>query len=103
MRFIDVDEKFAMIPSKLKRKITQDIADGFTPAFVCATVGTTNTTAMDPIEEIGRICKEYNIWLHVDAAMAALQPYALSLDICRMVWAMQIVILLTRINGCSQF
>ena len=70
MRFIDVDEKFAMISSKLKEKITQDIADGFTPAFVCATVGTTNTTAMDPIEEIGRICKEYNIWLHVDAAMA---------------------------------
>ena len=59
-----------MITSKLKEKITQDIADGFTPAFVCATVGTTNTTAMDPIDEIGKICKEYNIWLHVDAAMA---------------------------------
>ncbi|MFL3052326.1 MAG: pyridoxal-dependent decarboxylase [Candidatus Neomarinimicrobiota bacterium] len=70
LRVIDADEKFAMIPHKLKEQIERDILDGYIPTFVCASVGTTNTTAMDPISEIGQICKEYNIWLHVDAAMA---------------------------------
>ena len=51
-------------------QIKDDIKNGFTPAFVCASVGTTNTTAIDPIEEIGKICKKYDIWLHIDAAMA---------------------------------
>ena len=40
------------------------------PCFVAATVGTTSTTAMDPLQEIGDICNKNNIWLHVDAAMA---------------------------------
>ena len=70
IRLIDVDDEFAMIPEKLSDQIKADIDKGLTPGFVCATVGTTNTTAIDPIKEIGKICKEYNIWLHVDAAMA---------------------------------
>ena len=53
-----------------KEQIEIDILDGYIPTFVCASVGTTNTTAMDPILEIGEICKKYDIWLHVDAAMA---------------------------------
>ena len=70
IRLIDVDDEFAMIPEKLSDQIKADIDKGLTPGFVCATVGTTNTTAIDPIKEIGKICKEHNIWLHVDAAMA---------------------------------
>ena len=70
IRLIDVDDEFAMIPEKLSDQIKADIDKGLIPGFVCATVGTTNTTAIDPIKEIGKICKEYNIWLHVDAAMA---------------------------------
>ena len=70
LRSIAVDNKFAMRPSELRRAIEQDITDGLTPAFVCATVGTTSSTALDPLTEIGRICSEFGIWLHVDAAMA---------------------------------
>jgi len=70
LRSIAVDNEFAMRPSELRRAIEQDITDGLTPAFVCATVGTTSSTALDPLTEIGSICSEFGIWLHVDAAMA---------------------------------
>src|SRR5262249_16741661 len=43
---------------------------GLVPCFVCATVGTTSSTALDPLREIGRICSDKGLWLHVDAAMA---------------------------------
>jgi aromatic-L-amino-acid decarboxylase len=77
LRLIEVDENFAMRPEDLLRKIQADRKAGLTPAFVCATVGTTSSNAMDPVAVIGRICREQNIWLHVDAAMcgtAALCP-----------------------------
>ena len=70
LRIINTDETFAMRTDLLRSQIEQDIQDGFTPAFVCATVGTTSSTALDPLEAIGKICKEFDIWLHVDAAMA---------------------------------
>ena len=54
----------------LRKLILQDIDNGLQPSYVCATVGTTSSTAIDPVEEIGLICKEFGIWLHVDAAMA---------------------------------
>jgi aromatic-L-amino-acid/L-tryptophan decarboxylase len=77
LRLIEVDENFAMRPEDLLQKIHADRQAGLTPAFVCATVGTTSSNAMDPLQEIGRICREQKIWLHVDAAMcgtAALCP-----------------------------
>lgn len=70
LRFIGVDEKFAMRPDLLEEQIKRDIADGLKPFFVCATVGTTSSYAFDPLSEIGKVCKKYNVWLHVDAAMA---------------------------------
>src|SRR4051794_27657484 len=77
LRLIEVDTNFAMKPDALANQIDADRRAGLTPCFVCATVGTTSSNAMDPIAEIGRICREQNIWLHVDAAMsgtAALCP-----------------------------
>ena len=70
LRAIGVDEKFAMRADALARQITQDKAAGLVPCFVCATVGTTSSNAIDPVPEIARICREHGIWLHVDAAMS---------------------------------
>ena len=70
LRLIDVDENFAMNPLKLRESIEKDLNDSKIPAFVCATIGTTSSTAIDPLSEIGKICDEFDIWLHVDAAMA---------------------------------
>jgi aromatic-L-amino-acid decarboxylase len=70
LRLIEVDEKFAMRPQALARQIVQDRQDGLVPFFVAATLGTTSSNAIDPLLEIGRICKQENLWLHVDAAMA---------------------------------
>jgi aromatic-L-amino-acid decarboxylase len=70
LRLIGVDGGFAMRPDLLARQIRQDRAAGLLPAFVCATVGTTSSNAVDPLPEIGPICREEGLWLHVDAAMA---------------------------------
>ncbi|MBV9573692.1 MAG: aspartate aminotransferase family protein [Acidobacteriales bacterium] len=77
LRLIDVDANFAMRPEALKKQIEHDLANGRIPFFVCATVGTTCSNALDPVAEIGRICCQHDLWLHVDAAMsgtAALCP-----------------------------
>jgi aromatic-L-amino-acid decarboxylase len=70
LRLIDVDDSFAMCPDLLARQIEKDRQANRLPCFVAATVGTTSSTAMDPLQEIGDICNGKNIWLHVDAAMA---------------------------------
>ena len=77
LRTIEVDNNFAMRPEALARQIEADQRAGLLPCFVCATVGTTSSNAMDPIPEIARVCRTHNLWLHVDAAMsgtAALCP-----------------------------
>ena len=70
LRLIEVDGNFAMRPDALARQIEQDRRAGLTPCFVSATVGTTSSNAIDPVPEIGRLCREHNLWLHVDAAMS---------------------------------
>jgi aromatic-L-amino-acid/L-tryptophan decarboxylase len=77
LRLIEVDETFAMRSDALARQVEADKRAGLLPCFVCATVGTTSSNAMDPIADIARVCREHNLWLHVDAAMsgtAALCP-----------------------------
>jgi aromatic-L-amino-acid decarboxylase len=70
LRLLEVDQNFAMRADALARQIEQDRRAGLIPCFVCATVGTTSSNAIDPVPEIGRICREHNLWLHVDAAMS---------------------------------
>ncbi|MFZ0456600.1 MAG: pyridoxal-dependent decarboxylase [Ignavibacteriaceae bacterium] len=74
---ISTDNEFKMIPAELKRSIAEDRAKGWLPFCVAATIGTTSSTSIDPLDEIADICKEENIWLHVDAAhggVAAMLP-----------------------------
>lgn len=65
---IPVDDKFSLMPDLLKESIENDLANGYIPLCTVATLGTTGSTAVDSIKEIGKVCKEYNIWLHIDAA-----------------------------------
>ncbi|MGD8291256.1 MAG: pyridoxal-dependent decarboxylase [Desulfobacterales bacterium] len=70
LRLIDVDARTAMRPDLLAGQIEKDINNDRLPCFVAATVGTTSSLAIDPLPEIGDICKKHGVWLHVDAAMA---------------------------------
>jgi aromatic-L-amino-acid decarboxylase len=71
VRVVDVDpDTLAMDPSHLRALIAEDLAAGAVPALVCATIGTTSTTAIDPVGAVGEVCREHGIWLHVDAAYA---------------------------------
>jgi aromatic-L-amino-acid decarboxylase len=70
VRGVAVDEQYAMRPDELRRLIAADLAAGLRPFFVVATVGSTSSTAIDPVREIGAICREFGLWLHVDAALA---------------------------------
>jgi aromatic-L-amino-acid/L-tryptophan decarboxylase len=77
LRLLDVDENFAIRPEVLKNLVDKDREAGLIPFFVCGTVGTTSSNAMDPLPEIAAICREHDLWFHVDAAMsgtAALCP-----------------------------
>ena len=67
---IKTDSSMAMDPDDLVKAIKSDIELGFTPLCVIATIGTTATLAVDPVDKIGSICKAHNIWFHVDAAYA---------------------------------
>ena len=67
---VDVDEEQAMRSQDLLAAIDRDRANGLNPVFVAATVGTTGTTGVDPIRSIGEICRNEDLWLHIDAAYA---------------------------------
>ncbi len=74
---IPSNAEFQMQVDALETAVQSDIAAGYRPFFVCATVGTTSTTSIDPVSEIAAIAQKHNLWLHVDGAyggMAAIVP-----------------------------
>ena len=68
MRKIPVDGQFRMRPELLRKAVQQDLALEKRPFFVCATVGTTSVTSIDPVPAIADIAEEFGLWLHVDGA-----------------------------------
>nr|XP_032525229.1 histidine decarboxylase [Danaus plexippus plexippus] len=70
MRYIESDEHQCMRGDKLEEAIINDKAKGLVPFWVCATLGTTGSVAFDDLREIGPVCDQHSIWLHVDAAYA---------------------------------
>ncbi len=71
LRFVDVDpDSYAMRPQALAEAVRADLAAGRRPAAVVVSVGTTGTTAVDPLAGIVPIAREHGMWVHVDAAMA---------------------------------
>ncbi|MBK8984526.1 MAG: amino acid decarboxylase [Chloroflexi bacterium] len=71
------DEQFRMDAAALETAVLQDLSAGYRPFFVCASVGTTSTTSIDPVPAIADIAEKYGLWLHVDGAyggVAAIIP-----------------------------
>jgi aromatic-L-amino-acid decarboxylase len=70
LRMIEVDGAYALRADALEAAIVTDRAAGLTPAFVAATIGTTSSTAIDPVRDIGEVCRRHGVWMHVDGAYA---------------------------------
>jgi aromatic-L-amino-acid decarboxylase len=68
VRKIAVDDRFRLRPDLLRQTIEGDLASGNRPCCIVASVGSTSTTAIDPVPEIADIAERYRVWLHVDAA-----------------------------------
>jgi aromatic-L-amino-acid decarboxylase len=67
---IAVDRDYALDPLDLQRRIAADLEAGHRPCCVVATIGTTSSTAIDPLSEIVAIARRHGLWVHVDAALA---------------------------------
>ncbi len=83
LRVVAVDDRFGMSAEALRRAVAADKAAGRLPCAVVATIGSTATTAVDPLEEIAGVTRAHGLWLHVDAAMAG---SAMILPECRPLW-----------------
>ncbi|HEX6534603.1 MAG TPA: pyridoxal-dependent decarboxylase [Gemmatimonadaceae bacterium] len=83
LRHVPHDERYGMRPDALAEMVERDAREGFLPAAVVATTGTTTATAMDPIDAIATVAERHRLWLHVDAAMAG---SAMILPECRWMW-----------------
>ena len=70
VKYIETNEKGEMISKKLNETIQSDLKKGLIPFLVNATIGSTVMGANDPINEISKICKKFNLWLHLDGAFA---------------------------------
>ncbi|KAJ1288426.1 hypothetical protein BS78_02G088100 [Paspalum vaginatum] len=66
----DKNKNYAIAPQDVIAAISTDMSSGLIPFFICATVGTTSSSAVDPLTELGQIAKAHDMWLHIDAAYA---------------------------------
>jgi len=68
IRFISLDEFSKINTIELADKIQEDTNKGLSPFMIIASAGTTDTGAIDPLEEMGEIAKANNLWYHIDGA-----------------------------------
>jgi aromatic-L-amino-acid/L-tryptophan decarboxylase len=68
VRLVDTDKDLKLDVDALRQSIDEDLANGFTPFAVIASLGTVGTGAIDPLTEIADVCKNRGLWMHVDAA-----------------------------------
>jgi len=68
IRYIKSDEHGRIKIEEFKTQVETDIENGFTPFYINATAGTTVLCAFDSVLDLAPICKEHNIWLHLDGA-----------------------------------
>ena len=83
LHIVAVDDHYGMSAEALRKAVAADQARGRTPCAIVATVGSTATTAIDPLEALADIARAQGLWLHVDAAMAG---SAMILPECRPLW-----------------
>jgi aromatic-L-amino-acid/L-tryptophan decarboxylase len=68
LRYVEIDERFKMRPDILQKQISDDKKAGLNPFLIIASAGTTDTGAIDPLEQIAAISTAESLWLHIDAA-----------------------------------
>jgi aromatic-L-amino-acid/L-tryptophan decarboxylase len=68
IRLVPVNDDYRMDVYALNRALVDDLAAGVRPIAVVATLGTTNTGAIDDLDAIADVCARHDVWLHVDAA-----------------------------------
>jgi aromatic-L-amino-acid/L-tryptophan decarboxylase len=79
IRWIETNDRMQIDVSALRQKIQDDIECGDRPFLVVGAAGTVGTGAIDPLAEIAAVCREFELWFHVDGAygaMAAILPDA---------------------------
>jgi len=72
VRWIDVDDESRMDVAALREQIRRDIDAGDQPFLVAGAAGTVSTGALDPLPELAAVCREFDLWFHVDGAYGAL-------------------------------
>jgi aromatic-L-amino-acid decarboxylase len=68
IRYVALDEGFRIDPQALRQQIEADKKEGLRPFLLVASVGTTDTGAVDPLEKLADIAEQEDLWLHADAA-----------------------------------
>lgn len=72
VRFVPGDDRFRMHVTALREIIAADIQEGLKPFCIVGSAGTVNTGAVDPLNEIADVAKEFGLWFHIDGAYGAL-------------------------------
>lgn len=70
LRTIEVGADHAARPDHLAQLMSEDREAGLVPCFVVANLGTTSSTALDPVGPMAEVAAHHGAWLHVDGAHA---------------------------------